>query len=216
MKPIVDLEGLEIVIIGSFNPQIFHPEWFARQKLIQDNEAEKAIVEVVSSDIASFSIGWARIQVVREYVSFTTNQAQNYELLRDLVTGTFKLLRFTPLYKFGINRATHFKFENQEHWHSLGHQLAPKKMWENVLKQPGMLSMTMQGLRPEGYKGNINVTVEPSARVQPGVYIRVNDHFELEELGSEVSSEKTIRMLNTEFVQSLKRYTMIAEAIIAI
>lgn len=216
MKPIAELEGLEIVVVGALNPQIFHPEWFARQKLIQDSEAEKATIEVVSPDISSFSIGWARVQVVREYVQFATNQAQNYELLRDLVTGTFKYLRFTPLLKFGINRSTHFRMENQEQWHALGHLLAPKHKWENVMIKPGMVCLQIQGLRPDGYAGKINVAVEPSISVQPGVFIRVNDHFELEESGSESSAEKVIRMLNTEFGESLKRFGAISGAILAI
>jgi|ERR1017187_1388176 hypothetical protein len=216
MKPVAEIEGLEIVVIGVLNPQIFHPEWFARQKLIQEGEAEKSTVEVVSPDVSSFSIGWARLQVVREYVSFGTNQAQNYELLRDLATGTFKFLRFTPVYKFGINRSSHFKMENQEQSNALGHQLAPKDKWENLLIKPGLMSLSMQGLRPDGYKGNINVNVEPSVKFQPGVYIRVNDHFELEETGAESPCEKLIRMLGTEFGESLKRYTKISEEILAI
>jgi hypothetical protein len=214
MKPTVELNGLEIIVVGTLNPQIFHPEWFARQQLVQQTEADNATIEVVSPDVSSFSVGWARLQIVREYASFATNQSQHYELLRDLVTGTFKYLRFTPLLKFGINRSAHFKMKDNESWHTLGHALAPKEKWEKVLIKPGLLSLHVQGVRPDGYKGSVNVAVEPSVRIPGGVFMRVNDHFEIEEGGSESSCEKVVRMLNGEFEESLKRYTSISESIL--
>lgn len=215
MKPTRELEGLEIVIVGSMNPPIFHPEWFARQQLVQQSEAEKATIDVVSPDVASFSLGWARVQVVREYISFSTNQAQHYELLRDLVAGTFNYLKFTPLSQFGINMAGHFRFEKREQWPALAKQLAPTKIWDGALTEPRMLSLNMQGAREDGHDGNVNVTIEQSVRVNPGLYIRVNDHFDLQQTGDESSAEKVIRVLSSEFPQSIKRYKTISEAILS-
>lgn len=39
---IPDAEGLEVVVIGSFNPAIFHPEWFLGQKFIAEEEAKSS------------------------------------------------------------------------------------------------------------------------------------------------------------------------------
>jgi hypothetical protein len=42
-------ESLNVVLVGSFNPAIFQPEWFVRQKLISADTAWK--VGVVSPDV---------------------------------------------------------------------------------------------------------------------------------------------------------------------
>src|SRR5437879_5847622 len=141
MAQLADIEAFTIVILGAFNPQIFNPDWLARQKLIQDGEAEKATIDFLNADVAVFSLGWATVEVTRERASFVTNQAQHYELIRDLVTGVFKLLRFTPLTQFGMNWLSHFKVASEEAWHEIGDRLAPKADWKTVLERPGMLNL---------------------------------------------------------------------------
>jgi hypothetical protein len=37
-----EIQGMSIVLVGGFNPKIFHPAWFAAQKLIREKEAEEA------------------------------------------------------------------------------------------------------------------------------------------------------------------------------
>jgi len=43
-----------------------------------------------------------------------------------------------------------------------------------------MRRLVMKGARPDELKGAINVTVEPSTRVEFGVYLGINDHYEPE------------------------------------
>jgi hypothetical protein len=57
-----ELEGLTIVVVGSFNPAIFHPAWFSRCNLIRQEEADSAKVEIVHSEVAQFSGDWFSVQ----------------------------------------------------------------------------------------------------------------------------------------------------------
>ena len=176
-EPAPAVEGLNVVLVGSFNPRIFAPWWVAKQKLIQDEEAEKAEIGVMTSEIALFSIGWLRIQAEAERVSIDTSQPQYYDALRDLVLGTFRILRHTPLKGVGFHWMAHFASANKEEWHTVGHTLAPKDIWRDVLKDPGLFNMVIREARtPHDWT---NVTVEPSLKVQPGIYFEVHDHYDI-------------------------------------
>jgi hypothetical protein len=179
MSLIPEINGASIVVRGSFNPTIFHPVWFKTHTLIRDEEADTAELEVTHPEISVFSVDWFRLQVMRERFSIETTDSAHFEPLRDLVSGTFSLLEHTPVSAVGLNRMMHFKMPSKEKWHAFGHLIAPKKVWNGIMKQPGLKSLTMQDSRtdPRGYT---EVKVEPSRRLEPGVFVLVNIHYEIE------------------------------------
>jgi len=200
------IKGHSIVLIGNFNPKIFQPSWFGSQGLLQKQEAEEAEVEIIHSDVAIFRLEWLRMEVTRERFLVETLQ-EAYDLtLRDLVLGTFSLLRFTPIKKMGINRDTHFQVDSEEKWHSVGNKLAPKDLWQEILERPGMISLTMEGnQKRDGLEGFIRVKIEPSARIPMGVFFSVNDHFEFKETDASVGSDTVISILREYWEKSYKR-----------
>lgn len=203
-SPKLEIDGHSIVFLGSFNPQIFQPAWFSNQNLIRKEEAETAKIEIIHREVVTFSTDWFRLEVTPERIILSTNQSQYYEPLRDIVLGTFRILHHTPIAKMGLNRDHHFLMASEEAWHAIGHKLAPKDPWCSILEKPGMASLTMQGKRPDQYKGAINVRVEPSGRVKPGVFVLVNDHFELKEEESLQGAEKFLEMLEVSWKLSLE------------
>jgi hypothetical protein len=100
-QPAIALEGVSIVLLGSFNPQIFQPAWFAAEELLRKEEAEAAEVAIIHRDIVSFSTSWMQLQVQLDRFMVSTADSAFYEPLRDLVLGTFQLLRHTPVQKMG-------------------------------------------------------------------------------------------------------------------
>lgn len=179
MPLIPEINGASIVVLGSFNPAIFHPVWFKTHGLIRDEEADTAKLEVTHPEISVFSVDWFRLQVLRERFSIETSDSAHFEPLRDLVLGTFSLLEHTPVSAMGLNRMMHFKMPSEDKWHAFGHLIAPKKVWHGIMKQPGLKSLTMQDSRsdPPGYT---QVKVEPSRSVEPGIFVQVNIHYEIE------------------------------------
>jgi hypothetical protein len=79
----------------------------------------------------------------------------------------------------GINLYFHFQMPSVDYWHKIGHALAPKEPWKGVLDHPGMRSVWMESPRSDGYTGKINVWVEPSVQIQTGLFVSVNDHYEV-------------------------------------
>jgi hypothetical protein len=144
-----------------------------------------------------------RLQVIQEQFVIETIQEPYYEILRDLIVGTFSLLNHTPVTMLGINTQQHFRMHFEDEWNKLGHELAPKeKYWIPVLEKPGMRSLVVQGQRPDKYKGYIQVKVEPSSKIQLGVYISINDHYEVKE---ESNCKTIVDILNIDWVDSRQR-----------
>ncbi len=78
----------------------------------------------------------------------------------------------------GLNRETHYKLDSREKWHAIGDRLAPKEWWRDWVKgRPGLRQLSIVGLREEDSTVQFNVTVEPSLRVDPGIYVRTNEHY---------------------------------------
>lgn len=205
-----EIQGHSIVLIGSFNPPIFQPSWFAARGLVPQAEADAAKVGVISTDVVQFSFDWAQVQVLQEQFVVTTVQAHAHELVRDLVLGTFRVLRYTPIKMLGINVDNHFRMKSEETWHEVGHKLAPKEFWNRYLLEPGLRSMTMQGKREKGPLGHTAVRVEPSQRIKPGVFINVNDHYEFPDAKG---ADEAVALLEQNWKVSMDRSLALAEGV---
>jgi hypothetical protein len=217
MQPQLEIQGLSIVLRGHFNPAIFHPSWFAAQNLIRNQEAEAADIELVHPNAAIFKAEWLQVRVLQDRLQVITTQEPYYEALRDLVIGVFDLLGHTPLRVMGINRDFHYRLESEKVWDAVGNRLAPKQNWENILGKPGMLSLTMEGKRPDNQDGYIRVTVEPSPQVAFGVYVRVNDHYQLSSDSETLpGTSKAVDILTGQWSESMQRGLEIAQKIVSL
>jgi len=195
LKP--EFEEANIVVLGSFNPEIFHPEWFVRQGLVREKAASK--VNVVHPEVSSIEIDNMRFDVNRQRFQATTNNSECYEPLRDVVIGCFSILIHGPVRAIGLNRVFHYKASSEDAWHHVGNKLAPKQTWDKYLAQPGMRSLTIEGKRKNDSGGIVQVRVEPSGRTKPGIFIAVNDHYALEEEKEEQRCGRLIEILNSNW-----------------
>ena len=100
-------ETASIVLLGNFNPAIFHPEWLAAKQLIRSSEAAAAALDVVHAELAQFRMGWLRLTVTRDRFVAETSDPSHQAPLRDLVVGIFELLEHTPTTRLGLNRTVH-------------------------------------------------------------------------------------------------------------
>jgi hypothetical protein len=95
--------------VGSFNPSIFQPLWFSQHNLIRNEEATAAKIEIIHPNATIFRTEWLSLQVTGNNFTALTEDPTKSLPLRDLVTGTFKLLEHTPLIAFGFNRFVHVR-----------------------------------------------------------------------------------------------------------
>ena len=179
-------DRISIVLVGSFNPGIFHPAWFEMQGLLPRIESEDAKLEIISNDLAIFSIAWLRIEVVGDRFTAKTNDESKIGPLYDLVTGALKILEHTPVTQLGMNRELQYAVSSQDDWHAVGHALAPKAIWSEYVKEPGMKALVMKCKRNDDRKGSLNVTIQPAlpdlSSLHPWrVEFAINDHVEFNE-----------------------------------
>lgn len=172
-----ELESTDIVMVGSFNPGIFHPAWLSSRGLLPEGDAEEAQINIVTPDVSQFSTEWLTVEVLAGRLRLATNLPPYYPSLRDLALGVLRLLPQTPISAIGFNYLAHFKLKNDDVWHLLGHRLAPKDLWAQILKNPGMRRLVIEAQREDERDGYVLITVEPSMRVQPGVFVSTNDHY---------------------------------------
>ena len=175
----IDQEA-SIVLVGSFNPTIFHPEWFAHHEVVPAEDLEGANIEIIHPEIAKFTFPWASFEILQNRFIGRTRDVAQYNPLRDLVISTFSLLEHSPVKQMGMNLAMTYTAADEETWHKIGDTLAPKTIWEQSLPQRiGLLSMRVQSLRTDELPGKITVSVE--SRPEYGVNISVNSHVDFNE-----------------------------------
>jgi hypothetical protein len=187
--PTIEIKGLSVVFVGTFNAKIFQPAWLSAEKLLPDSEAKAASNLLVSEEVTRFELPWLYFYVTPSQFAISSTQESHFEMLRDLAVGMFRLLRHTPIKQLGINFDRHYRFEDESKWNNFGHALAPKDVWRKFMTDPGLNRMTVvdKAPRKDGWPGVTRVEVASSIRVKQGIYILVNNHYETstdEELGA--------------------------------
>ena len=210
-----EISGVDVIVLGAFNPALFTPAWFVLHGLLPEGAADSAEVEIIHPLVTEFTFDWLHLKVTAEHFSAETSQAPHVRV-RDLVVRVFReYLPHTPLKGFEINRRVHFRVRNPAERDRIGRMLAPVEPWGRWGpdlgldgEHSGMMSLTMSQLDPPGRAvgGRINVTVEPSNRIgdpRAGVYVCVNDHYPIDETSP--TTGRSTGILEENFDASLER-----------
>jgi hypothetical protein len=178
--PEVALDGVVVAVRGLFNAAIFSPEWMLHQGLIGISEHGKAEVELITREIAVFSTGWLNCQVTPDTLRLSTTEQEEFERVRDAAVGILNALPHTPVVDVTIGREIHFKARDLEQYHAIGDKLAPKEFWEPLVALPVTRDLTIWALRPDNWRGRVQVQVQPSVRFQQHVFVSHVDLFALQ------------------------------------
>ncbi len=229
------LENASIVLIGSFNPRIFQPAWFAHNEMIGNKEAEQpANLIQFREQIVAFKVEMFELNVEPNRFVITSLNDHPAEHIKDLVISCFgKCLPHTPITAIGINRSIHFDTGDFEIRDSVGSRLAPKSAWgdwgkeieksydEPIDKRGGMSSITMlqQNVHLDGCNVSVRAKVEPSYSIEnnTGIFVDVNNHFELRSDEQSIQDgSSAVGILETNWETSMSRATMIMDQIMAL
>jgi hypothetical protein len=226
IAPTVD--RISVVLVGNFNPAIFSPAWFALNGLVSKQDADQARVALIHPEVSQFDVGQFSIQVDSQ--RFSASCLTSYhEMARDLVVGTFgTCLMHTPITALGINRETHFDTGDFFVRDAVGERLAPKMPWgdwgpeicgphEASSDHGGLMRLTMRQGRPgHRYKGYIQADVQPSTLpdlVQTGIYIMVNNHYQLSADSKVAPIRDLLDAIETEWTPALDKSELIIDQI---
>ena len=211
-----------IVLLGNFNPSIFHPEWFDRFKIVPIQEVQWAeskkpdrkelpfkggkliISEVppllVKPDFAELHFRSFRINVTPSKFECSTFIREKFSLMKEVTVKIFSLLMHTPIKALGINFTGDRK---------------PKKVTGEILKAlfaksnkkfiatlgenydiGGILSSIQNGRKT-------TLRIEKSEKVDNGIYFNFNFHREIEPPQAEIALEALSQNYQKDLEESL-------------
>ncbi|MCY3768619.1 MAG: hypothetical protein OXG56_04525 [Gammaproteobacteria bacterium] len=123
-----EISACSIVLLGKFNPAIFHPAWL-EAKNIEPGVASVDGNLLTHQDMASFSIDTRSYRVRTDRFQIKTYVAPWVTIL-DIITKIFaEHLFHTPITGFGVNRWVHHKLPSMDSRTRLGRELAPIEPW---------------------------------------------------------------------------------------
>jgi hypothetical protein len=220
--------AVSCVLVGSFNPVIFHPAWFVANGLLESMEIDAAEIKLVHPEFSAFSTEWLSLQVERTRFRAVTHEAPFIRLM-DLVTRTFdECLVHTPLRMLGINRSVHFSVRDEATRNRIGKRLAPHEPWkewgkmiegDSPEKRGGLRSLTMEQRNlADREKGSIGVKIEPSTQLnnQAGIFVEVNDHYEAKDAEQNQGAQEIMEILKRQFDVSIRKSEWIIDQIMSL
>lgn len=205
-------EEISLVLVGSLNPAIFHPEWFVRQGLLPLGEADRAETIVISPQVANVRFPDFGLQVLPNRLSVQTTDVSKAPRIHDLVTGILTKLPHTPISAAGLNQFLHIPTEGEANWHKIGDTLAPKELiWHNLYESPGMANISIKSPRQGRFPGSVNIAVQPSALIPHGLMVSSNIEFQItDQVGS---AAQVVDFIQTEWSNAIKEAKRVAEFI---
>jgi len=225
MRITPEQSGVTIVLVGQFNPAIFRPEWFRSRELAATDDLARTEVDIIHPEVARFRLPWATIHVQREQFVVSTTE-DPFVRIHDLVLKIFvENLRHTPVFHIGINREAHFRLSGRAAIDKIGYALAPPTAWgewagditsgdEN--NHGGLRSLTMEQSRVDDRRaGYIRASVQPSVMYVPGIWMQINDHYEVADKSTPPDgSAEIMKVLEESFDRSVSRSEWIMDQIL--
>lgn len=177
-----------IVVVGSFNPAIIQPFWLAQKKLIREQEAQTAKIEMIHGEITRFKLEWCEFDIINDRFEIKSTQQHMFGVMKDLIISIFNILKETPVRAYGINHILYYTIPDNERYYELGNRLGSLTNWHGLLEDPRLYSFDIGEVkRQDGKKGTYRVRLGPTDIPLPapyGIMIAINDHYELTEINS--------------------------------
>lgn len=193
-------EEASIVLVGHFNPSIFHPEWFIRHQIVpawnyqgrRGGRADEELAAVaVLPDLAQVEFPDKRnLSVMLNKFVLRSARASEFLTIKDMVAGAFEILQETPVTQMGMNYQTVVRIANDDLWHQFGESMTPREPWlkaapyindldEDKKLQLGLVELTMQMPRLDDLQGNIRPTIKAVNFGSRELSFSVNNHVEI-------------------------------------
>lgn len=203
-----------IVLIGDFNPAMFHPEWFRRHEIISPEESNLAQNSsnpaVVTPQLTIFQTTQLSVRIDQNRFQVVA-QKEPLIVVKDFIVKTFEKLGALVIRAYGFNYSAQYKIATYKEYQLIGDRLAPKEYWADLLgdevtgdeRQSGLASLKMLKTKSGDETGQISVNLQPSDLFKPGIHLSCNDHTQIDEENS--SAELVIEKIEAAFDATFKK-----------
>jgi len=213
MKP--DVKSASIVLVGNFNPSIFHPQWFAAHDVISQSEADdESDFKIATPQVSSFSLTWGNIQVTTDQFVIRCKNPTFFTMLQDFVLKTFGILGHTPVSAMGINLEQKWLSTSEAEHRRFGDKIAPKDKW-SFMSKPGLRDIVMEEQqRPDEYSGYIQARIQSLREKQNSILISINDHYYIPKYETNLGADPIMEILRDNWTTSNERSETIIKDIV--
>lgn len=176
-------ETYSVVILGVFNPILFHPFWMKDKGIIsqQDVRVDDKKGFVVHSQLSSFPVGdWLTVTVKPDRAEFRIMDAAKLVLLKDISIAVLNALPDTPILSFGINHGVVSTLGNAKDYFEFGKFLNPLDNWTDTFKKPRLKFLSVIDEQSE-LLSQKTVMIQPATfeNVEYCVDINMNYHYNM-------------------------------------
>ena len=210
LKP--EIQGASIVVRGSFNPKIYQPMWFQKYDLIREEEAENAEIKIIHNEVTDISFGRFKLLALHDRFVISTTDASFFEPIRDLTLSTFSILEHTPVTAIGLNLMMHYKLASKERLESFFTLIALTEIWSSIIKDPQLTSLTITDIKSDEPQARLNLKIEPSKRVENGIYFEANNHYGIENNNIQMMFE----ILRDSWSDNIKSLNHVVESLLSL
>ena len=211
-----ELQNAGIVLVGSFNPAIYSPHWFAQVGLIKAADAEVAETSVIHPELTVIKLNSIQLQVAPNRFSIGTTDVPLVKIADFAANLLGSVIPHTPINFLGINFEEVFLAPTPKHRIALGRKLAPTEPWgkwgeeiaaSSVDNPSGMAKLTMLQNNPSERNGSFAIEILPAVEIDKtrAVKMTSNDHYVIKETPSESSATVAARIIFEEFEPNQKR-----------
>jgi len=217
-----------IVLVGTFNPTMFQPEWFGRNDVISAEEVEfarnksNALPTIITPGLTLFRTSQLSIRIEEDRFQVVAEK-EPLLTIKDFARKTFEKLGGLTITAFGYNYSAHYKFVTEAALNDFADKVAPKKYWISLLGEDisgsdrkGGLGSLQMVKHKEDNKGQVSIVLQGSFHVHPGIFLACNDHTNINETDSaaDIVMEKIEQSFNESFLSMASiQNTLIAETI---
>jgi hypothetical protein len=167
MPAMPKLEALSLTLLGSFDPSIFHPEWFKYNSILKGLDADRLRIKIVHPEVAELTGEWFHLHALKDRVTLRASRSLDFERLCTLAHGIFVFLERCPVSVVQLRRAMHFDEPEMAEWKRIFHSLATHVPLPTSLPNPNLRSLELEVTRPDPPSA-IRLRVEPSGQLPGG------------------------------------------------
>lgn len=212
------------VLIGSFNPSIFHPSWLALHELISPEALEAAELQVSHPDISRFDANYMSFDIQKGRV-LVQCEADKDGLVFDVVRSMFgNLLPHSPVWRVGINRTLDILCGTEKKRDALGKKMAPQEAWgewgKEVAAGDGQLHGGMQRLimrqvpRHDGRRGHFQVDLQPLNSSPDAIRLDFNSDLIVGDSKEVKGAEEAMLLIDECWAADLEKARVISDELI--
>ena len=201
-----------IVALGNFNPEMFQPQWFCRQGIISQEDADFAVDQnsssplIVTPQITLFRTPQMTVQIATKRFEVKAEKEPLITLI-DFISKTFENLGAYSIPAFGFNYIANYEMKSVEEYHRIGDKLAPKGFWEDLLedeitgndRKSGLVSLQMKK-KKKNSDDYILFTLQGSPFVTNAFMLSCNDHNTMSDENQ--SAEYVIELINKRYEEA--------------